>query len=130
MISTKSEIFDLISHEIAVFEADMTTGEITWASGPMERLFGYTLTGELEGVKVEALIPDRLRAQHVGHRTGYAANPATRMMGQGLVLVGKKRDSSEFPVEIILIPGMAGTLSNRKKIVVGIVLDMSTRVRP
>ena len=68
-----------------------------------EKLFGYE-RGEMLGRRVELLLPDRLKGAHAGHRDGYYANPTTRAMGAGSNLVARRRDGSEFPVEISLSP--------------------------
>jgi PAS domain S-box-containing protein len=68
-----------------------------------ERLFGYP-RAELIGNLIEMLIPERFRKQHVGHRDGYTAAPKVRPMGSGLALQGRKRDGTEFPIEISLSP--------------------------
>ena len=46
------------------------TGRIVLANRQAEKLFGYG-PGELRGKLVEALIPERFRSAHVGHRAGY-----------------------------------------------------------
>jgi PAS domain S-box-containing protein len=60
--------------------------------------------GDLVGSTVETLVPDRFRAVHPRHRAGYAAEPRTRPMGQGLDLWARRRDGTEFPAEISLSP--------------------------
>ncbi len=65
-------------------------------------LFGYN-QNELVGKKVEVLIPERF-SNHIKYRKVYTANPVTRGMGQGRELIGKRKDGSEFPVEISLSP--------------------------
>ncbi len=59
---------------------------------------------ELIGKNVEALIPADRHGDHEGHRANYWANPVTRPMGQGLTLLGRRKDGSQFPVKISLSP--------------------------
>jgi PAS domain S-box-containing protein len=79
------------------------TGCITFANAQTEALFGMP-RAELIGQNIEILIPERLRRSHVGHRTAYLDEPRLRPMGAGLALHGRRRDGSEFPVEISLSP--------------------------
>ncbi len=87
-------------------------GKIALVNGQAERLFGYS-RHELIGAPVELLVPDRLRDVHRRHRADYAETPRTRPMGAGLDLSGRRKDGSEFPVEISLSPLQApdGTLT-------------------
>jgi protein-histidine pros-kinase len=68
-----------------------------------EQLFGYQHE-ELLGKSVEILLPERYRRAHVGHRTHYFLDPRARSMGAGLELYGRRKDGTEFPVEISLSP--------------------------
>jgi PAS domain S-box-containing protein len=78
-------------------------GRIILANSQVERVFGYQ-PGTLLGASIEVLLPKGLRSAHVGHRSGYFANPKPRSMGAGLELYGLRFDGSEFPVEISLNP--------------------------
>src|ERR1700742_608823 len=51
---------------------------------------------------VDLLLPEGLRTRHSRHRADYAMRPRARPMGQGLDLVARRKDGSEFPVEISL----------------------------
>ncbi|MEG2032445.1 MAG: PAS domain S-box protein, partial [Janthinobacterium sp.] len=79
------------------------TGAIVLANLQAERLFGYA-EGELSGKQIDALLPQRFRHAHVGHRSRYFDQPRTRTMGADLELLGLRKDDVEFPVEISLSP--------------------------
>jgi diguanylate cyclase (GGDEF)-like protein/PAS domain S-box-containing protein len=78
-------------------------GEIVLVNAQAENLFGYGRE-ELLGQRVEMLVPDRFRNAHPGHRKRYSDDPHTREMGAGHELHGRRKDGSEFPVEISLAP--------------------------
>jgi diguanylate cyclase (GGDEF)-like protein/PAS domain S-box-containing protein len=67
----------------------------------MERLFHYAWE-ELTGRTIDDLVPERHRQAHVGHRRRHMADPHRRPMGVGLELAGRRRDGTEFPVDISL----------------------------
>ncbi|HXO59668.1 MAG TPA: PAS domain S-box protein, partial [Candidatus Acidoferrum sp.] len=78
-------------------------GLIEGLNTQVERLFAYK-RGELLGHPVEMLLPPRFRGANAAHRQLYAAAPQPRPMGAGLELSGRRKDGSEFPVEITLSP--------------------------
>jgi protein-histidine pros-kinase len=78
-------------------------GRVVLANNQAAQLFGYS-DRQLEGQKIEILLPARFRAKHPGHRAGFFSEPRTRAMGVGLDLTGLHKDGTEFPVEISLSP--------------------------
>ncbi len=76
-------------------------GEILIMNAMAEHLFGYA-RAELMGQNLELLLPERLRERHRGHRVEFQADPRMRPMGLGLDLLARRKDGSEFPVEISL----------------------------
>lgn len=78
-------------------------GLIELVNGRTEELFGYQ-RAELLDQPVEVLVPKRFQSDHVVQRHGYARRPEVRPMGTGLELAGRRKDGSEFPVEISLSP--------------------------
>jgi PAS domain S-box-containing protein len=76
-------------------------GTIHLVNAQAESLFGYTRE-ELVGQSVELLVPDGVAAGHAANRAGYMENPITRPMGAGLELAARRKDGTEFPVDISL----------------------------
>ncbi len=99
-------------------------GFIIQVNSQAEGLFGYT-RDELIGQKIEMLVPERHRAQHDSHREHFHDQPKVRRMGSGLDLYGRRRDGSEFPVEISLSP----VSTNGDVIVLSAIRDISDRKR-
>src|SRR5947209_1194262 len=80
-----------------------SAGVISFANAPAATVFGYPLS-ELIGCHVETLIPERFRDRHGGYRKDFHSQPSSRAMGAGRDLFGRRKDGSEFPVEVRLNP--------------------------
>ncbi len=76
---------------------------ITYVNPQAVTAFGYE-RAELLGQAVEMLLPDRVAERHVGQRAAFIARPVARPVGIGLDLAGRRKDGTEFPVEISLSP--------------------------
>ena len=99
-------------------------GTMVQVNSQAQELFGYERE-ELIGQKVEMLVPDRYRGQHHHHREDFAQAPKTRRMGADLDLYGRRRNGSEFPVEISLSPVTMG----KGALVLSAIRDISDRKR-
>ncbi len=115
------EIFQSMSEGIIMVDE---SGKIVIANPVAEQLFGYE-RDELNGVMLEALLPERYRKGHVNFRHAFNSNPHPRRMGFGRDLTALRRDGTEFPVEIslsftkvqgsLLVMAFISDISQRKK---------------
>jgi PAS domain S-box-containing protein len=78
-------------------------GTIAYANPGVEDAFGYT-PAEVVGQPLQILLPKRIHAEHGAYRERFMKNPVVRPMGIGLDLTGRRKDGTEFPVEIGLSP--------------------------
>lgn len=86
----------------AIFVTD-ATGIIREANPRAMEMFGYK-RAELTGMPIDLLVPERFRARHPAHRENFNAHPRSRPMGAALNLLARRKDGSEFPVDIMLRP--------------------------
>ncbi len=93
-------LFELAPDAIVVVNRK---GRIMQINKQAEKIFGY-LRDEVLGKPVEIFLPERLREQHVEHVKNYMSKPHIRILGTGLELYGRKKDGTEFPVDIALGP--------------------------
>ncbi len=82
-------------------------GAIVLINREVERLFGYRRE-ELLGRPVEILLPDNLRGKHTSHRSGFMLCPDARHLGTGREFLGRRKDGSDFPIEVGLNPMRIG----------------------
>lgn len=97
-------------------------GVITMVNSQMERLFGYA-RAEMLGQTIELLLPERFRGSHPGQRAEFFDFPQTRAMGHSRDLFARRKDGSEFPVEVGLNPAA----TPEGKVVLAAIIDISER---
>ncbi len=116
-----TELLEALPDAVIAVDRD---GSIVQVNSQAQELFGY-LRDEMIGQRVEMLVPERYRRQHHHHRENFVETPKTRRMGADLDLYGRRRNGSEFPVEISLSP-----ISTEKGVfVLSAIRDISDRKR-
>jgi diguanylate cyclase (GGDEF)-like protein/PAS domain S-box-containing protein len=97
-------------------------GRIVYASPKVQEEFGWP-PDALLGQPIECLVPPRLAERHAAHRADFRRNPGARPMGGELELAARRRDGTEFPVEISLAP----VPSRKGPLVVATIVDITAR---
>jgi len=78
-------------------------GEIVLLNVQAENQFGYS-RDELLGQKVKNIIPEGFAERLIADGTRSAAEALAQQIGTGIELIAKRKDGSEFPIEIMLSP--------------------------
>jgi PAS domain S-box-containing protein len=78
-------------------------GEIVLLNAQAEKQFGYR-RDELLGQKVTNIIPTGFAERMIADGTRTATEALAQQIGTGIELNGKRKDGSEFPIEIMLSP--------------------------
>jgi PAS domain S-box-containing protein len=78
-------------------------GEIVLLNVQAEKQFGYR-RDELLGRKVKSIIPEGFAERLIADGTRTAAQALAQQIGTGIELNGRRKDGSEFPIEIMLSP--------------------------
>jgi PAS domain S-box-containing protein len=80
-----------------------SSGKIVLTNSRAKELFGYSRQ-DLLGQSIEILVPESFRDSHVGLRNEFLIRPLARSMGAGRKLYARRKDGTQFPVEIALSP--------------------------
>lgn len=99
-------------------------GAIMMVNGEVERLFGYA-RDEILGCPIEILLPEQSRGKHVQQRAAFALRPTARYLGTARDFNGRRKDGSEFPIEVGLNPIRV----DGEFMVLGVIVDISERKR-
>ena len=99
-----------------------SSGKIVLVNAKAEEMFSYE-RDELYDRSIEILVPKRFCNQHPDYRTKFFLSPESRAMGAGRDLFGRRKDGTEFPVEIGLNP----VESEEGKFVLSSVVDITER---
>lgn len=113
------ELLDAVPAGIIVIHKD---GRINYLNAEAGQLFGYT-RDELIDQNIDVLLPDRFNHHHAQLRQSYINQPSTRYMGAGRDLYGKRKDNSEFPLEI----GLRSLVAEGEQFIVATIVNITRR---
>ncbi len=97
-------------------------GLIQSFSAAAERLFGWTAE-EVRGHNVKMLMPEPYQGQHDGYIERYRSTGERRIIGIGRVVVGRRKDGSDFPMEL----AVGEMRSSNQRYFTGFVRDLTER---
>ncbi|MBK9637681.1 MAG: PAS domain S-box protein [Bacteroidetes bacterium] len=119
----RSEIIDTVFKDATegIIVSDMD-GYIRMANSSAARMLGYTDV-ELHALKIEDIVPSKIRGRHHQHRENYNKELNARPMGAGLDLYAERKDGTQLPVEISLSPVQI----KGKKFIVAFIIDITVR---
>ncbi len=93
-------LLEMANDPVVIIDAN---GKIEFVNRQVKNTFGYQ-DEELLDQSIENLIPERHRLFHLGQRSEYLKNPEKKPLGKYLQLLGKRKDGTEFPLDISLSP--------------------------
>jgi two-component system sensor kinase FixL len=99
-------------------------GTILSFSTAAERLFGYT-SAQVAGRNVKMLMPRKDADLHDGYLERYLTTGERRVIGIGRIVVGRKADGSEFPMEL----AVGEAVADDHRIFTGFIRDLSDQQR-
>lgn len=112
-------ILDTVPDAMVVIDEQ---GLIRDFSPAAERTFGWT-AAEVAGRNVSILMPDPYRSAHDGYLARYYRTGEKRIIGQGRVVVGQRKDGSTFPLELAVGEMKAGG----ERFFTGFISDLTER---
>jgi PAS domain S-box-containing protein len=99
-------------------------GEIVLLNLQAEKQFGYP-RDELIGQRVKNIIPSGFAERLIADSSRSAADATAQQIGTGIVLRGRRKDGSEFPIEMMLSP----LKSAEGVLVTAAIRNISARIR-
>ncbi len=107
LLRSWTDILENIPDAVFIVAGVASGGQILYLNSQATRMFGYE-RAELVGQSIDLLVPQPMRERHARHRSNYADAPRLRAMGADLVLLGRRRDGTEFPIDVLLNPNTHG----------------------
>jgi len=98
------------------------SGVMVLSNGQAEKHFGY-MRNELLGQHVTTIIPEGFAERLTADGLRTAAEAIAQQIGSGIELVARRKDGSDFPIEIMLSP----LASSGGMLITAAIRDISTR---
>ena len=124
LLQTWTGVLENVPDAVFIVAGVASGGQILYLNSAATRMFGYERR-ELLGQSIDMLVPEAARDHHTLHRDTFARAPKLRAMDAELRLRGRRRDGTEFPIDVMLNPYDHGAVPAT----IAIVRDMTERKR-
>jgi protein-histidine pros-kinase len=101
LLQAWADVLENIPDAVFIVGGMASGGQILYLNSQATRMFGYERS-ELLNQSIDILVPPPVRERHMRHRSEYARAPKLRAMGADLALLGRRRDGTEFPIDVLL----------------------------
>jgi PAS domain S-box-containing protein len=115
-----TDVLENMPDAVLMIAGNGTAGRILYLNSQATRMFGYERS-EIIDRSIETLLPEHARARHGQYRRASAENPRPRRTGPALR--GRRRDGTEFPIDVLLYPDE----HSATPVTIAIVRDMTER---
>jgi PAS domain S-box-containing protein len=103
LLPALTDVIENITDAVFIIAGTASTGPIVYVNSQATRMFGYERC-EILNRCIEILVPQHMRQRLMDRRQPSAENPDPRRLGASLALLGRRRDSTEFPIDVLLTP--------------------------
>lgn len=97
----KNEVLlnSILNHTFDAIITISDRGIVETFNGAAERIFGYSHS-EVMGKNVKMLMSDPYHSEHDGYIVNYLRTGRAKIIGNGREVVGRRKDGSQFPIEL------------------------------
>jgi PAS domain S-box-containing protein len=103
LLQAWTDVIENITDAVFIIAGTASAGPIVHANSQATRMFGYERC-EIVNQSIEILVPPHMRQRLMERRRLSAENPNPRRLGASLTLLGRRRDGTEFPIDVLLTP--------------------------
>ena len=124
VLQTWTDVLENMPDALLIVADIASGGKILYLNSKATRMFGYERS-ELINHSIDMLVPKSAREHHLWPSNEYARDPTLRAMGADLALLGRRRDGTEFPIDVMFNPND----DSAAPATIAIVRDMTDRKR-
>jgi PAS domain S-box-containing protein len=103
LLGAWTDVIENITDAVFVIAGTASAGPIVHVNSQVTRMFGYERC-EIVNQSIEVLVPQHMRQRLMERRRLSAENPNPRRLGESPNLLGRRRDGTEFPIDVLLTP--------------------------
>jgi PAS domain S-box-containing protein len=103
LLQAWTDVIENMTDAVFVIAGTASAGPILYVNSQATRMFGYRRC-EIVNQSIEILVPEPMRQRLMERRHLSAENPNPHRLGASPILLGRRRDGTEFPIDVLLTP--------------------------